>query len=91
MGLTAFQNARRKAAEIANVPMDGMSYDDAIAILSQPLLSPLGETSELTSELTLTDPPGEPSGEPASEPAPSIEQPPTAARKIAKTKAAQAI
>ena len=40
MGLTGFNRARRQAAELAQVPVDGMSYDTAIAILTQPLLNP---------------------------------------------------
>ena len=40
MGLTGFNRARRQAAELAQVPSEGMSYDTAIAILTQPLLNP---------------------------------------------------
>lgn len=39
MGLTGFNRARREAAELAQVPSEGMSYDAAIAILAQPLLT----------------------------------------------------
>lgn len=40
MGLTGFQNARRVAADKADVPAEDLSYDEAIAILAQPLLTP---------------------------------------------------
>jgi len=47
MGLTGFNRARRQAAELAQVPIDGMSYDTAIAILTQPLLNPPPPALEL--------------------------------------------
>ncbi len=38
MGLTGFQRVRRQAAERSGLSAEGMTYETAIAILSQPLL-----------------------------------------------------